>query len=118
MRRGILLSTVFALMAGLAVAQSAAKKETITIAGTAVGFTASTLTTDDGVQASYCQGRLETAQVRYYLTGDTPTSALGTLLEVGDFITIPGITNLRQFKAIRTGTVSGSIQFQCFFSGR
>jgi hypothetical protein len=118
MKRLLVASLLVATLTALALAQSGAKKEKITIADTAIGFTAATLVTDDQVQASFCMGVLEGAQVRFYVTGDTPTSTTGTPLEVGSVLTISGYTNLKQFKAIRTGTVSGTIEMQCFFSGR
>ena len=88
--------------------------EQITVAGTAIGFTATRITPPGFNQATRADCRLETAQVRYTYDGTTPTSAVGTLLEVGDTIRVDGHDLLVLFRAIRTGGTSG--QLDCHYT--
>lgn len=92
--------------------QTAVSYESITVADTAVGIGASTLTLVlvDGV----CSGRLETAQVRFRVDGTDPTASEGVLIETGDFVVIRGLGNLTRFKAIRTGGSSGTLKIHCY----
>jgi hypothetical protein len=86
--------------------------ESITVAATAKAITAGTLTL---VHANgSCSGRLETAQIRFRVDGTDPTSAEGVLMEIGEFITIRGLTNLLAFRAIRTGGSSGILKLHCY----
>lgn len=80
--------------------------ETLTIAATAVGFTAATHLSKAAV--ARC-GPLESGQVRYWTNGAVPTSTAGHLLEVGDRMVIDDPTEIVNFLAIRTGGVSGSL---------
>lgn len=55
---------------------------------------------------------LETAQIRYrYDNGGDPQAGVGTghIMDVGDKIVIEGHSNVRNFKAIRTGATSGEL---------
>ncbi len=113
-RVGVLIAVVSLIITAVVTAQvTMTAGETITFAASATGFTASTLTLADGRQVTECSGRLETAQIRFYLNGSTPTASDGVPLEVGDVLTISGNANLRNFKGIRTGGTSGVIRFQC-----
>lgn len=55
--------------------------------------------------------RLETAQIRWTVdpAGTTVSATVGEPLEVGDVLTVSGDTDMRNFRAIRTGGVSGTI---------
>lgn len=92
--------------------------EQITVAATAIGFTTSKITPNGGpgqAQAVTAICRLETAEIRYTNDGTTtPTSSVGTLLEIGDVLTVQGHDVLVNFKAIRTGGSSG--QLDCTYS--
>ena len=57
---------------------------------------------------------LETAQIRYTLDGTAPTTTVGHLLEIGDTLTIQGRDNIVRFRAIRTGSTSGTIMATFF----
>lgn len=87
--------------------------ETITVADTAIGFTASevTPTTGDAVGkvAQVAECRLALGQIRFRMDGTNPTAAIGTLLEIGETLTIRGENNIRNFRGFRTGTTSGSL---------
>ena len=109
----VILAVSLVLSVSVAAQYVGATGEVMTIADTAVGFTASTLADSSGLQVRVCRGRLETAQIRFYYNGTTPTALDGTMLEVGDWLVIPRHENLKQFKAIRTGAVSGVIRWQC-----
>ena len=82
--------------------------ETLTIADTAVGFTEATYAEADHNVIAH--GTLESGQIRYRYDGSNPTSAVGHLLNIGDEIYLEGYVNISNSKAIRTGSVSGSMQ--------
>ncbi len=91
--------------------------ESITVGATAIGFTASCIQVGTGCngsvshdQATAASCRLETAQIRYTYDGTTPTSTVGTLLEVGETLTLSGNDALQDFQAIRTGSSSGALK--------
>lgn len=84
--------------------------EQITVGATAVGFTAATINEGSGhPQATIASCRLETAQVRFTVDGTTPTTTVGTLLEIGDWLTLTSPDLLTDFRAIRTGGTSGQL---------
>ncbi len=83
-------------------------KESITVAATAIGCTATTY-----LESSRAEMTLETAQIRFWLSG-TPTSSEGHLIEVGDVITLTSPAQIAGFKAIRTGAVSGVLKVTYF----
>lgn len=80
--------------------------ETITVADTAIGFTA-TLISQSGFQANYADCRLDTAQIRFWTNGTDPTTLLGVVLESGDRLYLDKRGDIIRFKAIRTGGTSG-----------
>lgn len=88
--------------------------EQITVANTAIGFTAARITPPGFNQATLASCRLRTAQISFAYDGTTPTTTVGQLLEVGDTLTLSGHDLLMRFLAIRTGATSG--QLDCFFS--
>ena len=101
------------LVASVASAQSfVISHESLTIANTAVGISAAVHTVSDQ-KVSKCVGRLETAQVRYWSDGTAPTASVGILLEVGDVITLNNWATIKNFRAIRTGAVSGVLSVEC-----
>jgi hypothetical protein len=88
--------------------------ESVTVANTAIGLTAATYTPRSGSsQVVRCTMRLETAQVRFRYDGTNPTSSEGTLLEVGEVLTLSGFDFLEDFRAIRTGATSGVLKVAC-----
>lgn len=89
--------------------------EQITVAATAIGFTAAKINTGAGhPQATRAYCRLETAEIRFRTDGGTPTTTVGTLLEPGDTLEVNDAIQLPQFLAIRTGGTSGSLS--CTYS--
>lgn len=83
--------------------------EQITVDATAGGktFTAAKLTLQGNkVNRVWC--RLETAQIRVLKVGNvTVTASVGTLMEIGDQFTLTDQEEMLNFRAIRTGAVSG-----------
>jgi len=92
--------------------------ESITVAGTAIGLTDAIIRPPGEPQQTACEGRLETAQVRYRFDGTNPTASEGVLLEVGDILSLRGTTNLVRFRAIRTGGTSGVLKIHCYQEAR
>lgn len=90
--------------------------EQITVAASSVGFTAARIRPSgrsDQAQHAIC--RLETAQVRWTMDGVTvPTTTVGTTLEVGETMQIDDPVLIANFRAIRTGAVSG--QLDCTYT--
>ncbi len=98
-------------------------EEAITIAGTAIGFTAATINptcTDCPVnvlraQRADCVTEATSgAQIRVTGAGTTPTAAVGQLLSSGQVFTVYGYTAIAAFRAIRTA--STSVPMYCVYS--
>lgn len=87
--------------------------ESITVADTAIGFTAAQLARTGG-QVIGVFLTAETAQMRYCVDGTTATSTVGHLLETGDIMELWGQNSLKNFSAIRTGATSGAIKVTYF----
>lgn len=88
----------------------AADCETITVADTAIGFTAATYQIPAGFTSveAYCCN--ETAQVRVWYDDDTsPTDAIGIVINAGDCFWLRNNWDMPYLKAIRTGASSGSL---------
>jgi hypothetical protein len=84
--------------------------EQVTVANTSIGFTATKVEpngTGGAPQATMATCRLETAEIRYQVDGTAPTTTVGTLLEVGDVLTLNGHDSIMRFRGIRTGASSG-----------
>ena len=81
--------------------------ESISVTGTAVGFTTETLkpTGDRSMKGVYVT--VETAEVRFRLDGTNPTSTVGHLLQVGDILRLDNISDMANARFIRTGATSG-----------
>lgn len=100
---------VFLLCTIPVVAQRTTTYEQVTVAATSIGLTVANLSGMAG-----CTVRLETAQVRWRMDGTAPTTTVGTLLEVGEILTIPHILDARFIRFIRTGAVSGLLNSTCW----
>lgn len=109
MRKGWLI-VALVLVPVMAQAWTYLAFEQITVGATAIGLTAATINIGGGhpgATAAYC--RLETAEIRYTIDGTTPTSTIGTLLEIGEGLSLTGNDALNNFRAIRTGGSSGKL---------
>jgi hypothetical protein len=80
--------------------------EAITVADTAIGFTAAKLVPT--VVGVFCT--LETGQVRFRMDGTDPDATTGHLLEVGQSFTITNRSALANIKFIRTSSTSGALK--------
>ena len=103
-----------ALAGGLLWASDRVTYEQITVGSTAVGIAVTTSNPTGAPQQNRCVARLETAQIRYRTDGIAPTTTVGTLLEVGDVLTIASNADARRIRFIRTGGVSGVLDVECF----
>ena len=82
--------------------------ETLTVNGTAAGFTAATITTSNyNVRKAFCT--LETAQIRYRTDGTSPTGAIGHLLDISGTFTLDGRDDIINFSAISVTATSGKL---------
>ncbi len=88
--------------------------EQITVAGTAIGFTTTKITSIGGIQMTKAVCNLETGEVRYLITGATPTSSVGMIWTVNTSLTFIGHDVLVNFLAIRDSGTSG--QLDCTYS--
>lgn len=79
--------------------------ESITVADSAVGFTAATV--DD---AKYAFITVETAAVRFRTDGTNPTATEGHELEPGDQLLLETSKEVLNFKAIRRDGTSATIR--------
>lgn len=77
-----------------------------TVDSTAGGVSLTAVTYSDATHATL---RLETAQIRFRVDGGAPTTAVGTLLEIGETLELSGAATIAAFRAIRTGGSSGSL---------
>jgi hypothetical protein len=81
----------------------------LTVANSAVALTVPT-----GAITAHC--RLETAQIRFTLDGTTPTTTVGTLLNIDECLVLENRGELTGFQAIRTGGTSGLLNVE--YAGR
>lgn len=79
--------------------------EAITVAGTAVGLTAATIT---GLNKGLIT--CESAQIRFTVDGTTATATVGHILNDGDVLKLENMSELNKFSAIRTGGVSATLR--------
>ncbi len=82
--------------------------ETITVADTAIGFTASKLNASPKPKRVFIT--VESAPLRYRMDGTAPTSTVGHNMVPSQSLTLEGISQLNNFKAIRTGATSATLQ--------
>jgi hypothetical protein len=87
--------------------------EQVTVAAASIPLTAATYnptpatnTPNLNTRAELATISCETAQIRYRDDGVAPTAAVGSLMNIGDYITIYGFQNIVNFAMIRTGGVS------------
>ena len=113
MRKLFLLLTAFTaslLIASFSLMSFASDSfETLTVNGTAAGFTAATITTANyNVRKAFCT--LETAAIRYRTDGTAPTGTIGHLLDVSGKLELDGRDDIVNFSAISTTATSGTLR--------
>lgn len=82
--------------------------ETITVANTAIGLTASKLASSPKPKRVFIT--FETAQCRMRMDGTDPTSTVGHLYNPTQSLLLEGYSQMNNVKWIRTGTTSAVIQ--------
>ena len=110
MRWGLLSCALAVTLAAAAAAQEFRymAKDTITVAGTAIGFTDALVNPSVGPQATLATCTLETGDVRYWVDGSTPTSSVGMYWTAATGpLSFGGNQILRQTKFIRVSGTSG-----------
>lgn len=93
------------------------EQKTIDATAGGVSFTAAKIQPNGSgtnPQATLAVCRQEAAEVRFTIDGTAPTTTVGTLLEIGDWLSINGFDSLLRFRAIRTGATSG--QADCTYT--
>ena len=83
--------------------------ETITV-NTAIGFTVATITNTRSETAIKAVVTVETAQIRYRVDGENPSSTVGHVLDDGDVLVLQGESEILDFRAIKTTGTNGKIQ--------
>lgn len=114
MRRALAAAVVVLLTVPLIAQVQYVDDEQITVANTALGFTAGKITPGGKPAANLAVCRLELAQIRYRTSGAAATTTVGTLLEIGDTVALSGHDILVNFSAVRTGGTSGQLDCQYF----
>jgi hypothetical protein len=118
-KRLILALVLVALALPVAASQVSATYEGLTVDATAGGVSLATATVggSDGIpQMNYCQGVLETAQIRFRDDGGTVTSANGTPIDPGGAWEAFDHATAKATRFIRTGASSGSLKVRCYVS--
>ena len=85
----------------------ASGRQALTVDSTAGGVS---LTVPAKAVFAYC--RLETAQIRFTIDTTAPTTAVGWLLEIGEPVELHGRYEMANFRAIRTGGSSGTLEVE------
>lgn len=87
-------------------------KEEVTVAGTAIGITASKLVRDGSpVEKAFIS--TETESIRFWIDGSTPTSSSGHLAVAGSVIILSDRNQLINFRAIKI-TDNGALKITLY----
>lgn len=81
--------------------------ETITVAGTAIGLTASKI--EASPKPKQVMITSETAPLRYKVDGSDPTASVGHFMSPRSSLILEGRSQINNFKAIRTGATSAEL---------
>ena len=81
--------------------------ETITVADTAIGITASTMIANS---ENYGVLTVETATIRFTTDGTTPTATVGHLASPGDVIELDTASEVNALRMFRTTGTSASVR--------
>jgi len=88
--------------------------EKITVADTAIGFTASKIkgtgtawTPTRGCQEAFVTVEIASGNLRFRMDGTDPTTTVGHLLKSGDSLLLSNPHDIKNFRAIRTTATSG-----------
>lgn len=97
----------FAVARGGPLTPIASGRQALTVDNTVGGVS---LTIPTGATA--CWMRLETAQIRYTVDTTAPTTTVGWLLEIGEILELQTRVEMSNFRAIRTGGSSGTLEVE------
>jgi hypothetical protein len=93
--------------------QNAGAGEMLTTLTSAKGITSTvrlpTTGTYLGKQAQSALIRVETASIRFWLSGTSPTTSLGVLMDAGDSYLITGAEDVINFKCINASGGNGAV---------
>jgi hypothetical protein len=110
MRRLLFGLCVAVMLAGGLTHGAYAALDQITVANTAIGFTAAKINAGNGhVQANKAVCVVQTAAVVVRWDGGTPTSSVGTTLQVGTTLMLDKPDWIVAFLAIRSTSTSGQL---------
>ena len=90
--------------------------EEITIDATAggIGLTTTKIQPSGDIARTAVRITFESAEVRFRHDGGAPTASVGHRAADGDSLTLNGVTNLKNFRAIRTTGVSATARVTYF----
>lgn len=104
MKRIVFILILVLALCGMAQTSEAINEfQVITIADTAIGFSAISA---GAIVKAFCT--LETGQIRFRFDGENPTSTVGHVMDIGQYLILEKF-QVGSFKAIRTGGVSGAL---------
>lgn len=111
--RWLILALVGGLVTGV-LAQRTVTFERFDVADTAVGLTLTTLDPAGAPPITWCEGRIETAQIRVADRRAVAVSATtGRVLEVGDVLTFESHDAAVNARFMKTGSTTGVVQMAC-----
>lgn len=88
--------------------------ESITVADTAIGPTAATITPSSHAAYGNAFCEVSTAHIRYRTDGTDPTASVGIRVQDGQGILITDFEELRNFEMIRVDSTSATV-FCCYW---
>ena len=91
-------------------------KQALTVSSSAVGFTVPTSEQVRSALVTVEYVTTSTDTVRYWVTGDTPTTSDGHLLYNGDILELSNVTAITNFRVIATGN-DMKLQIEYFGGG-
>jgi len=103
MKRFLLVFLMVCFLIPSPLFSAAINSEAITVSSTAIGITASLLSSGT-TRAQKSEGlcTVESNQIRYRVDGSNPTTSVGHVADPGDIIHLEGLSELVNFRAIRT----------------
>lgn len=114
-RRLLSLGAALLLVGAVLAAQVLSTFQALTVDNTSGGVAISAATlSSGGTQMNYCEGRVETAQIRFRDDGTAPTTTVGTVLEIGDLWRAWSNQTAGATKFIRTGSTSATLDIRCY----
>lgn len=114
MRARLFFILSVALSASAVVLAQTRTFEKFQVTDTEVGIASATLQPSGQIPVAKCEGRLETASVRYRFDLGTVGSTTGLLLEVGDVLAIDDPVSAANLRMVKTGSTTAVFQVSCW----